>query len=103
MSEQYELTIDNQETPAFTIKNSCAVLAHGNTGISVLRSVSKSPFFPMTDNQGDELVFPSGSPSNVIFNSCIENSHRACEFKIALDPTLVSANTSVTVTLSQGW
>lgn len=97
------LTIDDQETEAFEISRSCCVLISGNTPCVLLRSVSNSDFYPLTDSEGNEIVYEATNFTDVIFNGNVENNSRFCKFKIAIVSGAASETSNVNVILGQGW
>ena len=101
--ESFTLTMDSPETDIFHVKGEVQILIEGNTPCVALRSVGDSRFFPMTDEDGAELIYIGGNPSGVIFNGKLSNTAKRCSFKIALDEESLSDDSRVSVTLSQGW
>lgn len=98
----YTLTCDSPETPVFKIDKVCEVLLEGNTPCVLLRSIEDSEFHPITDFEGNEITY-LGNPSGVVLNTSIRNTARACRFKFSLAKDLMFVDSSVQVTLSQGW
>lgn len=100
---KFDLTFENPESDEFAVSKVCEALLVGDTPCVLLRSVSGSEFYPMTDDEGLEITYMGDNPSGVIFNGRIHNTARACLFKIVLDKDLIHADSKVDVTLSQGW
>lgn len=76
------ITSENRESDIFEFTGTAAIAIWGDGDATILRSVSGSPFLPLTDSSGSPAEFINYEVDTVLLNTDISNDKKGVKFKI---------------------